>query len=86
MRTQLTDCEGYSEARGLFSARKAIMQYAQLKGIPNVSMDGIYTGNGVSELIQLCMNALLNNGDEILIPCPTTRCGPPAPRSPEHAI
>ncbi|WP_455139182.1 aminotransferase class I/II-fold pyridoxal phosphate-dependent enzyme [Thermophilibacter sp.] len=70
MRSQLTECEGYSDSRGLFSARKAIMQYAQLKHIPNVDMDGIYTGNGVSELIQLCMQALLDNGDEILIPAP----------------
>ena len=53
MRQQLPDCEGYSDSRGLFSARKAIMQYAQLKRLPNVTMDGIYTGNGVSELIQL---------------------------------
>ena len=70
MRQQLPECEGYSDSRGLFSARKAIMQYAQLKGLPNVSMDGIYTGNGVSELIQLCMNALLDTGDEVLIPSP----------------
>ena len=70
MRRQLTDCEGYSAANGLFSARKAIMQYAQIKGIPNVSMEDIYTGNGVSELINLCMSALLNDGDEILIPSP----------------
>ena len=55
MREQLPECEGYSDSRGLFSARKAIMQYAQVKGLPNVSMDGIYTGNGVSELINLCM-------------------------------
>ena len=70
MRDQLTDCEGYSPAKGLFSARKAIMQYAQLKKIPNVSVDDIYTGNGVSELINLSMSALLDNGDEILIPSP----------------
>lgn len=81
MRHQLPECEGYSDSRGLFSARKAIMQYAQLKHIPNVDMDGIYTGNGVSELIQLCMQALLDNGDEILIPAPIIRCGPHAPRS-----
>ena len=54
MRQQLTECEGYSHAQGLFSARKAIMQYAQLKNIPNVSVEDIYTGNGVSELINLC--------------------------------
>ena len=70
MRRQLTECEGYSPANGLFSSRKAIMQYAQLKGIPNVTVDDIYTGNGVSELINLCMSALLDNGDEILIPSP----------------
>lgn len=70
MSRQLTDCEGYSDSRGLFSARKAIMQYAQLKGIPGVTMDGIYTGNGVSELINLCMSALLDSGDEVLLPAP----------------
>ena len=70
MRQQLTECEGYSDAKGLFSARKAIMQYAQLKHIPNVSIGDIYTGNGVSELNNLSMSALLDNGDEILIPSP----------------
>ena len=59
MRQQLTECEGYSDSRGLFSARKAIMQYAQIKKLPNVQMNDIYTGNGVSELINLCMLALL---------------------------
>ena len=70
MSHQLTDCEGYSDSKGLFSARKAIMQYAQLKDIPNVSIDDIYTGNGVSELINLSMSALLDDGDEVLIPSP----------------
>ena len=70
MRQQLNECEGYSDSKGLFSARKAIMQYAQLKNIPNVEISDIYTGNGVSELINLCMQALLNDGDEILIPSP----------------
>lgn len=70
MRQQLTECEGYSAAKGLFSSRKAIMQYAQIKQIPNVSIEDVYTGNGVSELINLCMSALLNDGDEILIPSP----------------
>ena len=70
MRQQLTECEGYSDSRGLFSARKAIMQYAQIKKLPNVQMNDIYTGNGVSELITLCMQALLDQGDEILIPAP----------------
>lgn len=70
MRRQLTDCEGYSDARGLFSARKAVMQYAQIKKIPGVTMEDIYTGNGVSELINISMSALLDDGDEILIPSP----------------
>ena len=78
MRQQLPDCEGYSNSRGLFSARKAIMQYAQLKNLPNVGIEDIYTGNGVSELINLSLSALLDNGDEVLVPAPTTRCGPPA--------
>ena len=70
MRQQLTDCQGYSDSKGLFSARKAIMQYAQLKELPNVTISDIYTGNGVSELINLSMQALLDEGDEILIPSP----------------
>lgn len=90
MRQQLTDCEGYSNAMGLFSARKAIMQYAQLKHIPNVNINDIYTGNGVSELINLCMSALLDNGDEILIPSPDyplwTACATLAGGKPVHYI
>lgn len=70
MQDQLADCEGYSDSRGLFSARKAIMQYDQLKGIPNVDVEDIYTGNGASELINLAMSAFLDDGDEILIPSP----------------
>ena len=70
MMYNLRECEGYSDSKGLFSARKAIMQYCQLKGIPNVDIDDIYTGNGVSELISLSMQGLLNNGDEMLIPSP----------------
>lgn len=70
MARQLTECEGYSNSKGLYSARKAIMQYAQIKGLPNVTIEDIYTGNGVSELINLCMSALLDDGDEILIPSP----------------
>lgn len=70
MQRQLTECEGYSAAKGLFSARKAIMQYAQIKQIPNVSIEDIYTGNGVSELINISMSALLDDGDEVLVPAP----------------
>jgi alanine-synthesizing transaminase len=70
MMMNLRDTEGYSDSKGLFSARKAIMQYCQLKKIPNVGVDDIYTGNGVSELITMSMQGLLDSGDEILIPAP----------------
>ena len=70
MRDNITNSQGYSDSRGIFSARKAIMQSTQLKHIPNVTMKDIYTGNGASELIQMSLNALLNDGDEILIPSP----------------
>lgn len=66
----IRDTEGYSDSRGMFSARKAVMQYCQLKNIPNVDISDIYTGNGVSELITMCMQGLLNTGDEILVPMP----------------
>ena len=70
MLSNIRTSQGYSDSKGIFSARKAIMQYAQLRGIPGVTINDIYTGNGVSELINLCMQALLDNGDEILIPAP----------------
>lgn len=70
MMSNIRTSQGYSDSKGIFSARKAIMQYSQLKKIPGVTIGDIYTGNGVSELINLCMQALLNNGDEILIPSP----------------
>lgn len=66
----LSDASGYCDSKGLFSARKAIMHYAQEKHIQNVGMEDIYIGNGVSELIVMAMQALLNNGDEVLIPTP----------------
>lgn len=66
----LRSSEGYSDSKGLFAARKAIMQYCQLKGIPNVGVNDIYTGNGVSELIMMSMQGLLDTGDEILVPMP----------------
>ena len=70
IRDNIVNCQGYSDSRGIFAARKAIMQYAQLKHIPNVQMKDIFTGNGASELIQLSLNALLNTGDEVLVPSP----------------
>ena len=66
----LSNASAYSDSKGIFAARKAIMQYCQEKGIQGVALDDIYTGNGVSELIVLAMNALLNNGDEVLVPAP----------------
>ncbi len=70
MIANLRDSEGYSDSKGLWNARKSIMQYSQIKKLPNVAMSDIYTGNGVSELISLSLQALLDDGDEILIPAP----------------
>ena len=64
------ESEGYSDSKGLFSARKAVMQYCQLKNFPDVDVDDIYMGNGVSELISMSMQALLDDGDEVLVPMP----------------
>lgn len=66
----LSNASAYSDSKGIFAARKAIMQYCQEKGIQGVALDDVYTGNGVSELIVLSMNALLNDGDEVLVPSP----------------
>ncbi|HKB58460.1 MAG TPA: pyridoxal phosphate-dependent aminotransferase [Gallionellaceae bacterium] len=66
----LPNSSGYSDSKGLFAARKAIMQYAQKKGIRGVEMEDIYIGNGASELIVMCMQGLLNTGDEVLVPAP----------------
>ena len=70
MRDSIVTSQGYSDSRGIFAARKAVMQYAQIKKIPNVTMKDVFTGNGASELIQLSLHALLNNGDEVLVPSP----------------
>lgn len=66
----IRNAQGYSDSRGLFAARKAVMHYTQTQGIPNVEINDIFIGNGVSELILLTMQALLNTGDEILVPSP----------------
>jgi len=66
----LPNASGYSDSRGVFSARKAVMHYSQQKHVKSVAIDDIYLGNGVSELIVLAMNALLNSGDEVLVPAP----------------
>ncbi|WP_026972682.1 pyridoxal phosphate-dependent aminotransferase [Aliagarivorans marinus] len=66
----LPTAQGYCDSKGLFSARKAVMHHYQLHGLRSVTLDDIYLGNGVSELIVMAMQALLNNGDEMLIPSP----------------
>lgn len=66
----LSAASGYCDSKGLFAARKAIMHYTQEKNIANVQLDDIYVGNGVSELIMLATQALLENDDEVLVPSP----------------
>ena len=66
----LPNSAGYSDSKGIFAARKAIMHYTQEKQIKGVTLNDIYVGNGVSELIVMAMNALLNEGDEVLVPAP----------------
>jgi alanine-synthesizing transaminase len=66
----LSAAQGYCDSKGLFSARKAIMQECQRLNVRNIEIDDIYLGNGVSELITMAMQALLNNGDEVLVPAP----------------
>lgn len=66
----LPSSQGYSDSKGLFSARKAIMQHYQARDMRDITVEDIYIGNGVSELIVQAMQALLNNGDEMLVPAP----------------
>jgi alanine-synthesizing transaminase len=66
----LPAASGYSDSKGIFAARKAVMHYTQQKNIKGVGLEDIYLGNGVSELIVMAMNALLNSGDEVLVPAP----------------
>ncbi len=66
----LPQSSGYSDSKGLFAARKAIMHYTQAKGIDGVELEDIYIGNGASELIVMAMQGLLENGDEVLVPTP----------------
>ena len=70
MIVNLHNAQAYGESRGLFAARKAVMQDFQSKGVMDVGIDDVFIGNGVSELIQLSMMGLLNSGDEVLIPMP----------------
>jgi alanine-synthesizing transaminase len=66
----LPNSAGYSDSKGIFAARKAVMHYTQQQGIAGVTLDDIYLGNGASELIVMATNALLNDGDELLLPAP----------------
>lgn len=70
MAHNLRNTEGYSDSKGILPARQAIMEYCKKKNIPGVGINDIYTGNGVSELIVMVMQGLLNDGDEILMPAP----------------
>ncbi|MGQ8363764.1 pyridoxal phosphate-dependent aminotransferase [Glaciecola sp. 1036] len=67
---QLPTAQGYCESQGIYSARVAVMQYYQQRGITNINIDDVFLGNGVSELITMSMQALLNQGDQVLIPSP----------------
>ena len=62
--------QGYCDSKGIYPARKAVMQYTQQIGIPGVEIDDVYIGNGVSEFVVMAMQGLLNDGDEVLIPAP----------------
>jgi alanine-synthesizing transaminase len=66
----LPNSAGYSDSKGIFGARKAVMHYTQQQGVAGVTLDDIYLGNGASELIVMAANALLDNGDEMLVPSP----------------
>lgn len=66
----LPNASGYTDSKGMFAPRKAVMHYMQDKGVNGVAIDDIYLGNGVSELIAMSLNALLNSGDEVLVPAP----------------
>lgn len=66
----LPNSAGYSDSKGIFAARKAVMHYTQQQGIKGVTLDDIYLGNGASDLIVMALNALLNEGDELLLPAP----------------
>src|SRR5690606_28563573 len=61
---------GYGDSKGLLAARRAVVQYYQQKGVSGLDIEDVYLGNGASELIVMSMQALLNNGDEVLVPAP----------------
>ena len=71
MAKNLTETEGYSDSKGLIEARRAIVRYCNERGMPNVTEEDVYTGNGVSELVTMALNVFLNTGDELLMPAPS---------------
>src|SRR5690606_37679446 len=86
----LPDSAGYSDSKGIFAARKAVMHYTQEQGIQGVTLEDIYLGNGASELIAMATTALLNEGDELLVPAPDyplwTACAALAGGTPIHYL
>jgi len=70
MARNLPNSAGYSDSKGIFAARKAVMHYTQQQGVKGVTLEDVYLGNGASELIAIATNALLDNGDELLVPMP----------------
>jgi alanine-synthesizing transaminase len=70
MKLNLSNAAGYTDSKGMFAPRKAVVHYTQSKNIPGVTIEDVYLGNGASELIVMSMNALLNTGDEVLVPAP----------------
>lgn len=66
----LPTAQGYSDSKGIPSARRAVAQYYQMRGMPGIELDDVYLGNGVSELIQMVCQALVDDGDEVLVPQP----------------
>lgn len=81
----LPNSAGYSDSKGIFAARKAVMHYTQQQGIKGVTLDDIYLGNGASDLIVMALNALMNEGDELLLPGQGDRAGDPRGGRPRPA-
>src|SRR5699024_2689783 len=76
----LPTAQGYSDSQGIPSARRAVAQYYQTRGMPGIALEDVYLGNGVSELIQMVCQALVDDGDEVLVPQPlSTPTTPPGP-------
>lgn len=90
MIANLRDADGYSDSRGIHSARRAVLEYYQARGVPDIGLSSVYLGNGVSEFISIALHALLEPGDEVLIPAPDyplwTACTALAGGNPVHYL